>query len=79
MGRRTRSLLGPNPVMFNVTCNTHINWFKRENLRERQSGNISNSVLDSILSSLKEISRERDKERQRETKTKTKPTATTQW
>ena len=46
MGRRTRSLSGLNPVTFNVTRDAHTSINFRENLRERVSGNISNSVFD---------------------------------
>ena len=51
-GRRTRSSLTLNPVLFNNTHNTHIIdwWFQRENVRERERHHFQFRFRDSILS-----------------------------
>ena len=51
-GRRTRSSLTLNPVLFSNTHNTHIIdwWFQRENVRERERHHFQFRFRDSILS-----------------------------
>jgi hypothetical protein len=51
-GRRTRSSLTLNPVLFNNTHNTRIIdwWFQRENVRERERHHFQFRFRDSILS-----------------------------